>query len=288
MKDAVDIVRKTIDDITSDLRGALFCLTPVLVVTGLWYFLLASVWLFNFNATRITDYLGRSTGELFIIACIATASMIVFLAASWSAVSWHRKIILSETPRSLFPLWNGRRIAGYFGRIWSILALWLFVMIFLVLPLANLTVDLLPVLRSTEKVILSLGTGAVASNSDQLYMFMLFASIFLYFTIFFSYSLRYSLMLPARAIDQLLRGSDARRLTKGRFLRLFLPLGFFMFFILMSFNVVMRIGLSGDTPNLFFNFLLLVLGIILTHLLGFGILTRLYLHFVPLASKVHH
>jgi hypothetical protein len=33
---------------------------------------------------------------------------------------------------------------------------------------------------------------------------------------------------------------------------------------------------------------LLVLGIILTHLLGFGILTRLYLHFVPLASKVHH
>ncbi len=288
MNDAADIVRKTIDDVMSDLRGALFCLSPVLIATGLWYFLLASLWLFNFNVTRITDYLGRSTGDLFIIACIATASMIVFLAASWSAVSWHRKIILSETPRSLFPLWNGHRIAGYFGRIWITFDLWLFVMIFLVLPLANLTVVLLPVLRSTEKVILSPGTGAVASNSDQFYMFMLFASVFSYFMIFFSYSLRYSLMLPARSIDQLLRGSDARRLTKGRFLRLFLPLGFFMFSILMSFNVVMSIGLSGDMPNLFFTFLLLVLGIILTHLLGFGILTRLYLHFVPLASKVQH
>jgi hypothetical protein len=272
----------------SDLRGALFCLSPVLIVTGLWYCLLAAIWLFNFNATRINDYLGRSTGELFIIACIATASMIVFFAASWSAVSWHRKIILSEKPRSLFPLWNGRRIAGYFGQIWSTLPLWSFVVICLVLPLANLTVGLLPVLRNTENVILSPGRGAVASNSDQLYMLMFFASIFSYFMIFFSYSLRYSLMLPARAIDQLLRGSDARRLTKGRFLRLFLPLGFFMFFILMSFNVVIHIGLSGDTPNLFFTFLFLVTGIVLTLFLGFGVSTRLYLHFVPPASLVQH
>jgi uncharacterized BrkB/YihY/UPF0761 family membrane protein len=89
-------------------------------------------------------------------------------------------------------------------------------------------------------------------------------------------------------MDHFLGVAEARRLTKGYFLSLFLPLGFLIFLSTMIFGVVSKNALLDDIPDFLYTFLLLVLGIALTLLLGIGILTRLYLHFVPLASKEQH
>jgi hypothetical protein len=288
LKNAVSIVRQTIDDIASDLRGALFCLSPVLVVTGLWYCLLAAIWFFKFNANRITDYLGKDVSELSFLACMAMASMILFMAASWSAVAWHRKIIGSEMSNGMLPVWNGRRIVGYLGRSFGTFVVAANVWVFLALPLIDLTMDVLPVLAFTKGEIPSQDFEAAVTKSDMFNIYLKMFMIVLVFSIFYGYLLCESLVLPARAMDNLLRVADVRRLTKGYFLRLFVPLGFLMLFLLNSFYLAVKMILPDDVPSFSYTFLFLVLGIVLTHLLGFGILSRLYLRFVPQAPLVQH
>ncbi|MCA3487136.1 MAG: hypothetical protein IOD05_09300 [Rhodobacter sp.] len=288
MKNAVSIVRQTIDDIASDLRGALFCLSPVLVVTGLWYCLLATIWFFNFNDNRFADYLADSISELPPFSSMATASMILFLAASWSAVAWHRKIIGSEVSNRILPFWNGRRVVGYFGRSFGAFVTVAIVWIFLLLPLINLTMDVLAAMQITKGETLSQEVESIAAISDRLAVFLRILLALFLLPIYFGYLLRESLILPARAMDHFLGAAEARKLTKGYFLDLFLPLGFLISLSIIIFGVVLRNIFSDDMPNFVYTFLFLVLGIVLTHLLGFGILTRLYLRFVTQASLVQH
>lgn len=261
---AAQILRETVDDIFSDPRGSIQCLAPTL-------FGLALIVVGGFLTIAIGGGAGIGRDDSTTAGQIG-AGAVLFLALLvgwlWTAVSWHRMIVLGERPGRVFPSWHGGNILGYFGRG---------LLVALLVVLASLPLVMIASLIAPNTVDPAVG-GDPAS-----YTYMIGSSPtdlsplgigvwFVMTAIVCGLSLRLSFILPAGAVNRPLSVGEAWSLTSGRFVSLFAPLGVLLALVVLSINLIAGLVSFGGVLDLF--------ALSLETLLGIGVLTRLYIYFM--------
>jgi hypothetical protein len=276
---AVGILRETVDDVFSDPRGAIICLIPASFIFVVWFALDA------FMPVN-PDFISWSLLQGILLLNLAK----VFLLA-WTAVVWHRKILLQEELRSVLPPLRARVVFAYLGGTLillliavpaashTFLLLWAYVGVPFVpyrfLTLLAFVAASFPQGTAMEvyRTLLGEVTGDYLQGSSLLGVWILWLAIT---NLLFGAFLRLSLILPAIAVRHRLRMSEAWRGTKGHFFRLFFPLALFLNLLGIVFELTdlfVPLGLLFD---------LMSAGVLA--LVGIGVITRLYLHFFPLRS----
>lgn len=275
---ATRIVRETVDDILGDLRGALVCMMPLVAASFVMFAGLYGIFSLTppeaFDATGQVDYTAEDAG-IFALAMIVL--LILFVVAwPWSAVAWHRKVVLREGTSSVFPRWQGGRILGYIGRtiLVSVLAL------LASIPLLLLASAVVPNVVSqgndgtAQSYEYTMGDGPTDLSPLGLAMWLVLSG-FIY-----GLFLRLSLILPAGAVGKRLGVGQVWEGTKGHFFSLFVPLGLLLSVISTVLSLIASLVSFGGVLDI------LTFGMVT--LLGIGVLTRLYLHFFPWDAPLVH
>lgn len=119
--------------------------------------------------------------------------VLVFAILSWAAVAWHRYALLSERPASFLPPVDQKRILAYFG--------------------AGLRIALMTIALAIP---LAIVLGVLGSFVHPFSVtFALFMNVGI--ALLAAQVLRYSLILPAAALDKPLTLRESRLDTRGRF-----------------------------------------------------------------------
>ena len=275
---AVDIVGEALTDIRRDLRGALVCLAPAISVMALWFFGIAIVRAKNAGLLQVHSQTLSEHAKDSILLYMLAASVILFLAANWSAVAWHRKVILSERTGRWFPFWSGGIVIRYAVRGFTAQIPWLLMVVFLILPLGFLTSD---TFQSSIKPANTAGNKVLDDQSftEWIKIVLLFIGLpMAVHSIFFCIMLRSSIALPAVAIGRPITEREAWKRSRGSFTRVFLPLGMLMFAVFIAINIAVFSRLSLKVASVMTTGLLALLGLA-AFLLGISVLTRLYIYF---------
>lgn len=175
--------------------------------------------------------------------------MVAIIASLWIAVAWHRFALTGEEARGWIPSFHGSEVMGYLGRSLLIGAL-----IVLAIIAASIPVGLI-----------SVGLPALAG-------LMTFALIGLGAYLFF----RLGVMLPAAALGERLRLSEAWDATKGEsdtILTLAL--------IVVGGSIVVQLpSFFSDDPSSIINVVYSLVVNWFATMIGISVLTTLYGHFV--------
>lgn len=260
---AAQIFRETVDDIFSDLDGSLQCLAPTLVG-------LALIVVVGFLTIGVGS--GSDIGlDVMPTPGQVVAFLILFLVLCvgwlWTAVAWHRMIVLGEKPGRVFPSWHGGKIFGYLGRG---------LLVVLLVLLASLPLAIIASLIAPNTVDPEVGgdptsyTYMIGSSPTDLSPLGI-GVWFVMTAIVYGLSLRLSLILPAGAVGRPLSLGEAWSLTTGRFVGLFAPLGILLALVVLAINLIAGLVSFGGVLDLF--------ALSLETLLGIGVLTRLYIYF---------
>jgi hypothetical protein len=255
----VAIVRQTVDDILSAPGRAFVCLMPCIAGAAILIGLLVVY------SNLITGFPGTAT----IAAAVILFVIFVFTCYTWTAVAWHRMVILSEPSRGLMPPWPGSLITGYIGRSLLLMILLLLLMIpfFIVFSAVN---TVLPLGSDGQSFKFMLGEPPTSFAPQYLLVWVLFNGILA------GLLLRISLILPGGAIGHPIPLAAAWDATRGHFLSLFVPLGLLLPIINLVFSLVSSVASFGGVLEILSAMLLLLLGI--------GVVTRLYMLFFPTAN----
>lgn len=152
-------------------------------------------------------------GAGLFLAATAAGFLLLLAGWLWTAVAWHRFVVLNERPRGWLPRFRGDLILGYAGR--GILTL--LMMLLVTIPIAglvgfaeadssgNVSIPFLglPEPLTARNVVLAIIAGALWNG-----MF-----------------LRVATMMPARAVDAGFGVSVALDRTRGAFFSFYVPLG---------------------------------------------------------------
>jgi hypothetical protein len=250
------IVRQTVDDILSTPGRAFVCLMPCIAGAAI------LIGLLGVYGNLITGFPGAAT----IAAAVILFVIFVVTCYTWTAVAWHRMVILSEPSRSLMPPWPGRLITGYIGRSLLLVILLLMLMIPFVIVFSAVN-SVLPMGSDGQSFKFILGEPPTSYAPHYLLFWVLFNGILAGLLI------RLSLILPAGAVGHPIPLAMAWDATRGHFLGLFVPLGLLLPMINFVFSLVSSVASFGGVLE--------ILSAILLLLLGIGVVTRLYMHFFP-------
>lgn len=180
----------------------------------------------------------------FVFIVISTATFL------WFAVAWHRYVLLDEVPSGLMPKFSGELVLSYFIAGIIVALIGMIVMAVMMVP-----IGLVPASRANTPVLLLI--GAVAGTIGWLIFF------------------RIGLILPASALKQRLKVSEAWALTSGKSGSILaLAIGWGLTIFLLD---LIGTGLAGPhTANLIASLTWTALSFWLQTIVGVSILTTLY------------
>lgn len=257
---AFRILSQAVDDILSHPMGAIVCLLPTVVGVGMALAVVIPVifwlqWLVNSETREAHAF------QAFLL--IVVLVLLVGVGLCWTAVAWHRKIILGKKKFHLLPSGLVGLIARYFGAsiLIGILIMLTIIPFAFVLPFIN---DLMPLGEGETRF--DLGGAPPNFAPPALLVWLIFNGLCLGFLF------RLSLALPALSLGKAPAFGDNWLATEGHFFSVFLPLGVLLPVIDFVFGLLSSLVSFGGVLE--------ILSACLFFLLGIGIVTRLYMHFV--------
>jgi hypothetical protein len=267
---AGQVLRETVDDIFADPRASLVCLVPLVFAFALIFAAVVALELtYGTDLSSQTESAQIDTGAVgWIVAAVIALVLIMVTSWLWTAVAWHRMVILGEKPGFALPPWRGGKFLGYFARTILISILLIFGSIPLLAVAAIFAPDAVEISDGTETGSYYYGVGTGPSDFSPLGLIVWLAVT----AIIYGFSLRLGLILPAGAVGRAMPLGEAWQLTSGKFASLFLPLGVLLTLVDLCINFVASLVSFGGVLDMF------ALG--LTTLIGIGVLTRLYMGFV--------
>ena len=246
-------LRMILGNFGAAVRVSLPSLVAIVVVAGLSITLFPALGMIEHPAMMETAPF--SAGGVAMVFLSAVAMAVAFL---WSAVAWHRFILLEEYPGATGPRWNGAAIWRYFvaGIVLGLVLVLLGVALGIVVGIASFAFG-----RPG-------GDGAMVLGAVLMFALVVVPLILV--------SYRLSPILPAAAVGERLSIKDAWAATRG---------AFWPFLILAIVTSLASWALGLPTPILMRASL--VLGLIwtiavqwVTMLFGVSILTTIYGYFV--------
>ena len=179
--------------------------------------------------------------------------VVVLLTDFWIAVAWHRYVLKEEASRGIIPLFDGRRILGYFGTVLAIAGL-------VIVP--ALVISLL------------IGTTIRALLGDG-FLPVLIAQVLMQ-TLLGAFAFRLSAVLAGVALEPGHRISEAWQATEGESATL-LELAFYCALALAAASIAGSVLFGGSVVLRIIYFF--VAQWVIT-MVGISILTTLYGHYV--------
>jgi len=226
-------------DFWATVRLILFPLLIGVVLIGGLFFLLGNV-----GATIGAN--GPDETTVGFVAAILISLVIAVFVVCWSAVGWHRYVLLQERPGALLPKVNGPFLRAY---LWAGVKVFLIALLLFV-PVVILAVPIIPQLVNEVNPRVFILVNVVLS--------IVFAAIFF----------RVTLIMPAAAVGNPLTIGESWKATKG----------YFWAFVIVAVasnalnflaNVIGGDGLVALALSLLFNLLSFAVGVsILTTLYG--------------------
>jgi hypothetical protein len=266
---AGQVLRDTVDDIFADPRASVVCVAPILFTLALIFAAALALELtYGPDLSSQMDSGPISPGAVGAFVGGAIALLLVGVTSwLWTAVAWHRMVVLGEKPGFALPPWSGGKFLGYLGRTILISILIAFGSIPLISVAAIFAPDAVTMSDGAETGSYYYGVGMGPSDFSPMGLIVWLAMT----AILYGFSLRLGLILPAGAVGRPMPLGEAWQLTSGRFASLFLPLGVLLTLVDLCINSLASLVSFGGVPDIF------ALG--LTTLIGIGVLTRLYMGF---------
>lgn len=258
-------LKSTVDDILGK-PGVAFRISMPLVLVTVVLFVLVVTTLNAFEDTLVVPSEQGLTFWLVGLLAVVFGVFALVVCWTWTAVAWHRHVILGEQPGTLLPPWPGGRLLGYVGR--SILV-FIVVAVISIGPLI-LASAIAPTSTSDDPMdgtMRSYEFGGMPPDFSplSLVVWVVLAALI------WGVSLRVGLILPAGAIDRPKTLGETWGATKGRFLNLFAPLGLVIAVVFAVLDLTTSVFSFGGVAEL--------ASVWLQSMIGIGILTRLHIGF---------
>lgn len=246
------ILRETVDDILANPGAAVRISVPTVAAIALTLLV---------TALGVTASDGGASAGPAILVALMIAGAALVVGFTWTAVAWHRHVILGEPAGALLPRWPSGHLLGYFGR--SILV-----------SLVVIAVLIVPLLIASQIA----PTSSSLTETSQSYELLSFPADFSPLSIVvwavlsaltWGVSLRAGLILPARAIGEPKTLGEVWAVTKGRFVSFFAPLGLIIAVVFAVLDLTTGVVPFGGVTELLAAWLQMMIGI--------GILTRLHI-----------
>lgn len=180
---------------------------------------------------------------------VLSGSLIQGIGALWTAVAWHRYILLEETPTGLLPPFNGSRILSYFGHGLLLTVVGLAVLFLVGSVGALILATGAPVMVFIGGVIVLIGVLTVFVILTRLYV-----------------------VLPAAAVGQSIKFAAAWEATKGYTGAI---IGAYILFILLAICAGLVFSLAGMSLGFIGALLMTALNLALS-IIGVSFLTTIY------------
>jgi hypothetical protein len=258
------ILQTTVDDIFSDPKASVVCAVPFLAANLL---LTAAVYLLVLATADVTQAQLDIPSPIIVgLAVLAGLGLTILLVIGflWTAVSWHRMIILGERPGAFLPVWPKGKIGGYLWRTILIGLLGILAMILLGGIGAILAPETMVTIDGGQTDTLQ---TAFPEEPEALSLRGILVG-FVISAILYAVYLRLGMALPAQASGGSLTIGQAWEASQGSFFSLYLPLGALLSLIETVFTAITGLVSFGGVLDF--------IGYGVMTLLGIGVLTRLY------------